>query len=191
MSCSISHPLGTVSPGCCGLFPSNPHSPPKLSPSPHAQLFLCSPDSPQPCRREQPEPYSVPSPDLCVRSLFLRLTELSACSDENKNTRYVHTGVGGQNEGKKKMWIRTSYLVLRIFRNCKISENCISLRALKNLKPGKRNEIETHYSHCVVLMFTLSRLVYSCQGRRDLKFLQTIKPSRTLVIVLHSDSWLV
>lgn len=35
-----------------------------------------------------------------------------------------------------------SYLVLRIFRNCKISENCISLRALKNLKPGKRNETE-------------------------------------------------
>lgn len=98
---------------------------------------------------------------------------------------------GGPERGGKKMWIRTSYLVLRIFRNCKISENCISLRALKNLKPGKRNEIETHYSHCVVLMFTLSRLIYSCQGRRDLKFLQTIKPSCTLVIVLHSDSWLV
>lgn len=90
-----------------------------------------------------------------------------------------------------KMWIRTSYLVLRIFRNCKISENCISLRALKNLKPGKRNEIETHYSHCVVLMFTLCHLIYSCQGWRDMKFLQKIKPSSTFDIVLHSDSWLV
>lgn len=33
---------------------------------------------------------------------------------------------------------KKSYLVLSIFRNCKISENCISLRALKNLKPAVR-----------------------------------------------------
>lgn len=33
-----------------------------------------------------------------------------------------------------------SHLVFRIFRNCKISENCINLRALKNLKPGRHRE---------------------------------------------------
>lgn len=37
---------------------------------------------------------------------------------------------------------KKSYLVLSIFRNCKISENCISLRALKNLKPAvKENKV--------------------------------------------------
>lgn len=35
---------------------------------------------------------------------------------------------------------KRSYLVLRIFRNCKISENCISLRALKNLKPAVKGK---------------------------------------------------
>lgn len=35
---------------------------------------------------------------------------------------------------------KRSYLVLRIFRNCKISENCISLRALKNLKPAVKKK---------------------------------------------------
>jgi len=35
---------------------------------------------------------------------------------------------------------KRSYLVLRIFRNCKISENCISLRALKNLKPAVKTK---------------------------------------------------
>lgn len=28
-----------------------------------------------------------------------------------------------------------SYLVFKIFKNCKISENCINLSALRNLKP--------------------------------------------------------
>jgi len=34
-----------------------------------------------------------------------------------------------------------TYLVFSIFKNCKISENCINLKALKNLKPV-REEIE-------------------------------------------------
>lgn len=31
------------------------------------------------------------------------------------------------------------YLVFKIFKNCKISENCISLKALRNLRPGKQD----------------------------------------------------
>lgn len=30
------------------------------------------------------------------------------------------------------------YLVFKIFKNCKISENCINLSALRNLKPARK-----------------------------------------------------
>lgn len=39
-----------------------------------------------------------------------------------------------------------TYLVFRIFKNCKISENCISLKALKNLKPVGEEEEEPQSS---------------------------------------------
>lgn len=40
---------------------------------------------------------------------------------------------------------RDSYLVFKIFKNCNISENWISLKALKNLNPAwkSRSELET------------------------------------------------
>lgn len=66
-----------------------------------------------------------------------------------KHPGYLQLGTGDQNEGgKNKTGERTSYLVLRIFRNCKISENWISLRALKNLKPGKTDATEALFSVC-------------------------------------------
>ena len=33
-----------------------------------------------------------------------------------------------------------TYLVFSIFKNCKISENCINLKALKNLKPARKKK---------------------------------------------------
>lgn len=33
-----------------------------------------------------------------------------------------------------------AYLVFSIFKNCKISENCINLKALKNLKPVRKKD---------------------------------------------------
>lgn len=33
-----------------------------------------------------------------------------------------------------------TYLVFSIFKNCKISENCINLKALKNLKPVRKKK---------------------------------------------------
>lgn len=42
---------------------------------------------------------------------------------------------------------RKLYLVFKIFKNCKISENCINLSALRNLKPvRKRREINRNPS---------------------------------------------
>ena len=87
------------------------------------------------------------------------------------NTPNIYKLALGTGMRKKKKRERTSYLVLRIFRNCKISENWISLRALKNLKPGKKNERETHYFQCVVLMFALWCVIYSRQGWRKMEFL--------------------
>lgn len=42
-----------------------------------------------------------------------------------------------------------TYLVFSIFKNCKISENCISLKALKNLKPAGEEEEEEPQSSVI------------------------------------------
>lgn len=46
---------------------------------------------------------------------------------------------------------REIYLVFKIFKNCKISENCINLSALRNLKPvrkrGERLGEIHHFRH--------------------------------------------
>lgn len=38
-----------------------------------------------------------------------------------------------------------TYLVFSIFKNCNISENCINLKALKNLKPAREKRPQRSY----------------------------------------------
>lgn len=157
MSRCIPHPLWLIS-----WFPGNPTGSPRLGTQ--AQLFLSLPQSPKPCWKEWPKPYPGLSLDLWVTSLVLRITDFNFTVMKAKHTWYFTMWHGDSNE--EKTGERTSYLVLRIFRNCKISENWISLRALKNLKPGKRKETEMHYFQCMVLMFALCCGIYSWHGRR-------------------------
>lgn len=41
---------------------------------------------------------------------------------------------------KSEIKYEYTYLVFSIFKNCKISENCINLKALKNLKPVRQKD---------------------------------------------------
>lgn len=60
---------------------------------------------------------------------------------------------------KSETEYENTYLVFSIFKNCKISENCINLKALKNLKPvGKKtikklSDMNKHNSKSIRLWF--------------------------------------
>lgn len=113
---------------------------------------------PSPAEESDPNPSPGFLPIFGLHQIFLWITDFNFIVTKAKHTWYLQLGTGDQNEGEKnKTGERTSYLVLRIFRNCKISENWISLRALKNLKPGKTNETDALFSVCGFNVHTLLR----------------------------------
>ena len=133
---------------------ATPRGAPKLPLLPHIHGPSSSHHHRVPCPAEDP---TLGSPWI---------SGLEHCLCAQKNTNFIvmkvntpdiySLALGTRRRKKKKIGERTSYLVFRIFRNCKISENWISLRALKNLKPGKRNEIRAAlFSMCSFNAYTL------------------------------------
>lgn len=152
-----------LSPRCCGWCPSNPTWCPQTVSTPHIHGPFSSLHHRVPCPTQDP---TLGSPWI---------SGLEHCLSAQKNTNFIvmkantpdiySLALGTRRRKKKKIGERTSHLVFRIFRNCKISENWISLRALKNLKPGKRNEIRaalfpmcSFNGHTLLLDFELPRL---------------------------------
>lgn len=50
-----------------------------------------------------------------------------------------------------------TYLVFSIFKNCKISENCINLKALKNLKPVRKKK-----DHMWLIIIQTTSITFDC-----------------------------
>lgn len=71
-----------------------------------------------------------------ITSLFFFSRKVNNILLRPQTIKHFCSVTNATNSVHKKM----SYLVLRIFRNCKISENWISLRALKNLKPAVKKK---------------------------------------------------
>lgn len=87
---------------------------------------------------------------------------------------------------KKPGRLTETYLVFRIFKNCKISENCISLKALKNLKPAGGEEPQSSAISDMKARSTVHKLTRTFHAFIHLHKGPNIHSSSTLKSKTHS-----
>lgn len=94
----------------------------------------------------------------------------SSCKSRRSNMQRSHGIIS------KPGRLTETYLVFRIFKNCKISENCISLKALKNLKPAGEEEPQSSAISDIKARSTVHKLTVPFMLSSTFRKVQTFIP---------------